>query len=381
MIDYYQAYSFYALLIIGATIVCIIVAAFFCAYMFAKLSKNVWVFVWIALLISFLCLPVARFMTLVSPSVQLLNGYISFQRHAAIVAAVILVPAALNIWICGIYKKSFYGMAWVYIMHFICTFYLIDNSSRVLADLTAILDFASLSLFMVVTGPVLFTELSPVSIDRLMQKIEDIILIFGQSGKLIDSSCRAKDLFPFLKDGLPIHEFINNIKEMTISQEYIDISDITGREKQGDIELRFAEGEKCFRYSITPVKYRKRNTGAVVVSLHDATENYVLQKELKTKNTELEKINAQLQEFLETEEKLMEEEYKSKAAKELREEIGTKIEKLISELQNVKSGQQQQKLPALIEKCREVMNGVRSALQELMPDNRRDNLYDKDSHS
>lgn len=366
MIDYYAAYSFYALLVIGLTVACIIVAAFLSAYMFARLSMNIQFFVWIAALISFLCLPVARFMVLVSPTVKLLNLYIHFQLHAAILCACILFAATFIMLYSGVYKKVFYGMAAVFIVHFICIFYLFKNSFRMFADFAAILDFAALTIFMVVSGPDLFPELSPVSLDGLMKRIDEVILIFGENGKLIDASRQAKVLFPFLKEGLPMAEFIDNIQKITISQQRLDIKDMIHTDKKGQIELFFADGEKCFQYCITHIKHGKRNSVAVVVSLHDTTENFILQKQLEQKNTELEKINYQLQEFLETEEKLIEEEQKAKAAKEIREEIGTKIEKLITEMQNVRPDEQQQKLPVLIERCRELMAGIRISVQKLM---------------
>jgi len=372
MIDYYAAYSFYALLVIASTIACIIAAALFSAFMFAKLSKNVRFFVWIAAVVSFLCLPVARFMVLVSPSVQLLNKYINFQRNAAIFSTGILMIAGLEMLGSGIYKKAFYGLGMVFAVHSICVFYLIKNSSRVFSDFMSILDFTALSLFMIILAPDLFTEFSPVSIDKLMKKNDDIIFIFGENGKLIDATLKAKALFPFIKDGLPVHEFIENIQKITISKQHISINNISERHKQGELDLLFSDGVRCFQFSITQVKRRRANRGAVVINFYDTTDICILQKELEEKNSKLEKLNSQLEEFLETEEILMEEEHKANAVRQLRETIGMEIEKLISEIKSVEPDEQHQKLPALIDSCREVMAGVRSAVQKLMPNDRRD---------
>jgi hypothetical protein len=72
----------------------------------------------------------------------------------------------------------------------------------------------------------------------------------------------------------------------------------------------------------------------------------------------------------------VEEEQKAKAVKDIKETVGARIEKLLSGLESVSFCNKQEKLPELIENCREAMAGVRLAMQKLMPDSGKDGKDD-----
>ncbi|MCL6612587.1 MAG: PAS domain-containing protein [Peptococcaceae bacterium] len=373
MIDYYAAYSPYAMLLIATTIACVVFGAFLCAYGFIKVGKGFLFWVVIITLLGFLCLPVMGFMALVSPSLELQNFYLASRRFIALFAAVPLLCIVFSLYRGGCGFKQYGAFGLVFLIHIMCVFYLWEQRPGVLADYFPVLDFGIFSILLTFTGRSLFVELSPVSIDNFMQEIDDMILIFEKSGKLIDANRQAKKLWTHLHDGLPIDEFFKNLKAITISKKYIEKKGIMQRE---ELALSFPTGTRHYQYGTTQIKDKMGNVQATVLNFHDITEESLLEKELEKKNDELVKLNIQLKTFLDTAEKLVEEEQKAKAAKDIKEAVSIKIEKLLSELESVSFLNKQEKLPDLIENCREAMAGVRLAMQKLMLNGGKDGKND-----
>jgi hypothetical protein len=261
----------------------------------------------------------------------------------------------------------------VFLIHIMCVFCLWEKRPGILADYLPVLDFGFFSILLTLSGRNLFTELSPLSIDNFMQEFDDMILIFDKYGKLIDANKQAKKTWPFLQDGLTINEFLEKLKEMTVSKKCIEKNGIVRYE---EVVLSFSNGIRHYQYGETPVKDKKGSIRATVMNFHDITEQSLLEKELAEKNNELEKLNIKLKAFLDTAEKLVEEEQKAKAAKDIKEMVGARIEKLLSELESVSFCNKQEKLPELIENCRDAMAGVRLAILKLMPDSGKDGKDD-----
>lgn len=373
MIDYYAAYSPYAMLLIAITIACIIFGAFLCAYGVVKVGKGFLLLLVIITLLGFLCMSVMVFMALVSPSLKLQDLYLTLQRFIALFATIPLLCIAFSMYRGGCRHKQFAAFGLVFLIHITCVFYLWKKTSGVLIDYLPMFNFCVFSLFLIFSKHRLFVELSPVSIDNFMQELDDMIIIFEKSGKLIDTNRQAKKTWPFLHDGLTINEFLENLKVMTISKKCTEKNVIMQRE---EIALSFPTGIRHYQYSTTLVRDRIGSIQATVLNFHDITEKSLLEKEMAEKNAELEKLNVQLKTFLDTAEKLMEEEHKAKAVKHIKEAVGTRIEKLLSELESVSFRNKQEKLPDVIEKGREMMAGVRLAMQKLMPDGRKDGTDD-----
>jgi Zn-dependent metalloprotease len=235
---------------------------------------------------------------------------------------------------------------------------LFENRSGILLDFLSILDFGIYSIILIFLRGSLFVELSPVSIDNFMQELDDIVLIFEKDKKLIDTNKKARETFPFLHDGLMINEFLKKLKIMTISKKPVGQNE--------EIALSLPNGIRYYQFDKTQVKDKKGNSQATVLIFHDITEESLLEKELACKNAEVAKLNIRLKAFLDTAEKLIEEEQKAKAEKEIKEMLGIKIKNLLSDIELISHNSEYEKLPGLIEDCRDLMAGVRLALQKLI---------------
>lgn len=369
IIDYYAAYSSYAMILITTIIACIVFGAFLCAYGVAKVGKGFMFWIVVITLLGLLCVPVMELMALVSPSLKLQDLYLTLQRFIALFATVPLLFIPLGMYCGGCRLKHYSVVGAVFLIHIICVYSLWQNTSGILSVYLPVLDFGAFSIFLILSRRSLFVELSPVSIDSFMQEHDDIILIFDKSGKLIDANGQAKKSWPFLYDGLPINEFFENLKAITISNKCTEKNSIMQHE---EVALSFSSSIRHYQYSTTKVKDKTGSIRVTVLDFHDITEKSLLEKELEEKNAELEELNIQLKSFLDTTEKLVEEEQKAKATKDIKEAVGNKIEKLLTELKSINSCDEQEKLSVLIENCREVMAGVRLVMQKIMLDSRKD---------
>jgi len=168
-------------------------------------------------------------------------------------------------------------------------------------------------------------------------------------------------------------EFLQNLQALTVSKKGCQKGGMVQHE---EVAISFPNGIRHYQYGSTQVKDKRGSIEATVLNFHDITEISLLEKELEEKNAELEELNIKLKTFLDTAEKLLEEEQKAKAAKDIKEIVGTKIEKLLSELETVSFYNKQEKLPGLIEDCREVIAVVRLAMQKLMLGDRKDGKND-----
>ena len=372
-IDYYAAYSYYAMLLIAATIACIIFAALLCAYGVVKVGKGFLLWLIIITLLGLLCLPVMGFMALVSPSLELQGLYLTLQRFIALFATAPLLCIFSSMYRRGCNLKQYGMFGLVFLTHIMCVLYLWNNNSGVLADYLPVLDFGVFSIFLILARHSIFVELSPVSIDNFMQELDDMILIFERSGKLIDANLQTKKTWPFLQEGLTMDEFLQNLQALTVSKKGCQKGGMVQHE---EVAISFPNGIRHYQYGSTQVKDKRGSIEATVLNFHDITEISLLEKELEEKNAELEELNIKLKTFLDTAEKLLEEEQKAKAAKDIKEIVGTKIEKLLSELETVSFYNKQEKLPGLIEDCREVIAVVRLAMQKLMLGDRKDGKND-----
>lgn len=219
MLDYYAAYSYYAMPLIAATIACIIFAAFLCAYGVVKVGKGFLLWLIIITLLGLLCLPVMGFMALVSPSLELQGLYLTLQRFIALFVTVPLLGISFSMYRRGCNLKQYGMFGLVFLTHIMCVLSLWNNNSGVLADYLPVLDFGVFSIFLILARHSIFVELSPVSLDNFMQELDDMILIFEKSGKLIDANLQAKKTWPFLQDGLTMDEFLDNLQTLTVSKK------------------------------------------------------------------------------------------------------------------------------------------------------------------
>lgn len=373
MIDYYAAYTPYAMLLIASTIACVVCGALLCAYGCIKVGRGFLFWMVMLALIGILALPVMGFLALVSPSLELQNSYLDLRRFIALLAVIPLSGLFLGMYRRGCALKLYGLFGLVFLLHIICVFYLWGNPPGALADYLPIINFGIFGVLLTLSGRSLFVELSPVSIDNFMQELDDMILIFDQSGNLADANRQAKKSWPLLHGGLTINEFLEQLQAVTISKKGTEKN---GTEQDEELVLSFSHGIRHYQYMETLVRDNKGEIQATVINFHDITEESLLEKELAEKNNELEELNVRLKAFLDTAEKLVAEEQKAKAAKEIKETVGASLEKLLSRLESLSPGDKQEKLPELIENCRETMAGVRLAMQKLKTDGGKDGKDD-----
>ncbi len=372
-VDFYAAYSPYAMLLILSTLACVTIGAFLFAYGLVKAEKGFLFWSLVAALVGLLFLPAAGLLALVSPSVELRDVYLGLRRS---VAAFDVFPLLCVFFCayrrgCGIRSCGATGL--VFLIHIACVFSLLEGKAGVLADYLPVLDFCAFSVFLLFFGRGMFAELSPVSTDNFMQELDDMVLIFDKSGRLADANGQAKRLWPFLREGLTLDEFFENLKR---TGAFRKLDEENGAARHEEVAFPVSGAIRHYQYGETCVSDKKGRVRATVLNFHDVTEKSLLEKELEEKNGELEKLNIRLKAFLDTAEMLVEEEQKARAAKDLKETAGSRIESLVSELEALSRGDARERLPELIESCREAMCDVRSAMQKLAQDGGRDGKDD-----
>lgn len=139
MIDYYAAYTSYAMILIAITIICIVIGALICAFGAAKAGKGFTFWIVVITLAGLLCLPVMGFLVLVSPSLHLQELFQALQRYIALSVTIPLwgIPVCM-------YRRG-WGLGWlgnfslVFLVHIVCVIYLWSSPSGIIADYLPIL--------------------------------------------------------------------------------------------------------------------------------------------------------------------------------------------------------------------------------------------------
>jgi len=129
------------------------------------------------------------------------------------------------------------------------------------------------------------------------------------------------------------------------------------------VSIDTTSGRKYYQKSETAVKAWGGILRATVLIFSDVTEITELKAQLHEKIEKLEAINVHLEATLRTSEKLEAEIQKEIMISELERTIGQKIEELSRELE---SDDALQKLPQLIDTCRDILAGVRQAVFRLV---------------
>ena len=378
MIDYYAVYTPYTMLFIASTVICLSFGAFLCAYGVANVGKGLLYWTATITLLGVLSTLVTGLMALVSPSWELQDFYLTLQRFIGLLTIIPILLVLFGMLKIGCGGRHFGAYGAVFLIHIVCVLNLWHNAADKWVDYLLVLDFTVFSIFLLFSRHSLFLELSPISIDNFMQELDDIIIIFDRNEEFIDANRQAKEWCPYLKNGLPLSEFLENISAITISNEKIEIKNLALHE---EINLSLTTGNRYYQINTTWVKNKKGIIQATVLVFHDITVKSLLEKELEDKNSELEELNIKLKAYLDKAEKLVEEEQKAKAAREVEETIGVQIAQLLEELESMNADDDQEKLSGMIDNCREVMAGIRLAVHKLMQDSGKDVEDDQISYS
>ncbi len=194
----------------------------------------------------------------------------------------------------------------------------------------------------------LFPELAATP-EALLKESNDLILVFDARERLMRASPNCAELFR-IRDNMMLGEFRDILNETSTIREDKTVS------------LAAASGMKYYQLSETSVKTRGGAPLATVLMFFDMTEITELKAQLDRKNEELGALNAQLETYIKTSEKLEAEEQKEMAVRELEQAFGQKIEELTLKIEAADASQN---LPGLIEACREIMAGVRQTVSRL----------------
>mgnify|MGYP000944159879 CR=1 FL=1 len=343
-----KAYSPHGVLLITATIFCVVSGAILLSSAGVKLYKKPLYWLAASSLFILIIFAAVRYMLLIAPTHIVFQAIIKLQTIAGIMAA--CVPFLVLIFLI-IRKHSasiVFGMAVI----------AITNTAGIVVvlrtDPVSITDFFSSGSFVLFCGyyllctKKLFPELAAAP-EALLKESNDLILVFDARRRLMKASPNCAELFR-IRDNMTLEEFEDILNEIsTIREDKI-------------VSLAASSGVKYYQFSETSVKTRSGTPLATVLMFSDVTEITELKAQLSGKNEELGALNAQLETYIKTSEKLETEEQKEMAVRELEQAIGQKIEELTC---GIEASDALQNLPRLIEACRDIMAGVRQTVSRL----------------
>jgi PAS domain-containing protein len=368
LMDVYTPYTLSFMMLITC---CIIFSAVFNAYIVIKVRRTILFWAYIVIQALLLIWISGKLLELVSPTIELMDLYIYLQKYVCI----LLLPAFL-LFTAGMRRysmesKLILGLISVSLTVLISASYVYFGKDPFLSDFAAVFGFLVFNASIYLKRQSIFAELSEVSIDVFMEKLDDAVLIFDRDEKLIDFNKNAKALVHSLDDIETLKEFIEELNKGLTAGKWIAAASDNSSEPV-EIGVLGPSGEKYYIFNITTVKNKKSLTIAVVLTFHDITEKTMLLLELGKKNTELDRLNTRLKDYISIANRLEEEREKNKAALEIQKTIGCSITDLLAGLEVLRSidGANEkpvrEKLSETIDKCRFVMSEIRIAVEKLM---------------
>jgi len=343
-----EAYSPHGVLLMAVTVLCVVSGAVLLAVAGVKLYKRPLFWVAVATLLLPIVLSVTRFMLLIAPTHIIYEACFKLQTIAG-VSSVVAPFLMLAVLIIRRHSANLIiGAAVLSLLN------VIGTSATLKTEPLAALDFYPASIYFVFCclytwrSNQFFPELAATP-ETLLKELNDIILVFDVRERLMRASPNCAELFR-IRDNMTLGEFRDILNETATIREDKTVSITT------------ATGMKYYQLSETSVKTRDGAPLATVLMFFDMTEITVLKAQLDRKNEELGALNAQLETYIKTSEKLEAEVQKEIAVHELEQVIGQKIEELILKIEAVDASQN---LPGLIEACREIMAGVRQTVSRL----------------
>lgn len=368
LMDVYTPYTLSFMMLITC---CIIFSGVFNSYIMVKVRKTI--LLWGYMLVQALLLMwmSGKLLEFVSPTIELRDTYIVLQKYVCI----ILLPAFL-VFAAGMRRYStgnelIPGLIFVFLVVLGCTIYAYYGNNRFFSDFAAVLGFLIFNAFTYIKRRGIFAELSDISIDVFMEKLDDAVLIFDSDEKLIDFNKNAEALVHGFEHIGKMNEFIEALNKELMTGERIAAESDNCLEPV-EIGVLGPSGEKYYIFSITTVKNKRNVTVAVVLTFHDITENKMLLLELDKKNAELDCLNTRLKDYITMTSRLEEEREKNRAALEIQKTIGCSITGLLTELEILRSMDNAngravgEKLSETIDKCRFIMSEIRIAVEKLM---------------
>jgi len=368
--DYMDVYTPYTLFFSGLITACIILSSLFNAYIIVKARKNLLLSGCLVIQGLLLLWLASKLLELVSPTLQEVNLHITLQKSIHILLGPLLLFFLWSLWHYTKNKKIVLRFSIISVMVFICAG-LAYSPYNAVTDLSPVAAFILFNSCFFHYRTKVFAELSAISIDKFMERLDDAILIFDSSGKLADCNQKSLQLFPFLAQINTINEFYEQFNKIIVSGTAVNISGdtITEPEEKG---LKTASGIRYYQHNITTVLDKNNRQAATVLTFHDITENTMLLRELEDKNTELDILNQELKNYITVAHRLEDEKEKTRVILEIQQTIGQNIAELLIGLEALKGLDNEQeeivkaKLDTIIEKCRELMLEVRRSVENLI---------------
>lgn len=343
-----EAYSPHSVLLMAVTVLCAVSGAFLLAVAGVKLYKRPLFWVAAATLLFPIVFSVTRVMLLIAPTQLIFEAYLKLQTVAG-VASVVAPFLMLAVLIIRRHSANL-----VIATAVLSLLNIIGASVALKTEPLAALDFYPAVFYIVFCclyiwrSKQLFPELAATP-EALLKESNDLILVFDARERIMRASPNCVELFR-IRDNMMLGEFRDILYETSTIHEDKTVS------------LVAASGMKYYQISESSVKTRGGAPLATVLMFFDMTEITELKAQLDRKNEELGALNAQLETYIKTSEKLEAEEQKEMAVHELEQAIGQKIEELTLKIEAADASQN---LPGLIEACREIMAGVRQTVFRL----------------
>ena len=355
-----QAYSLHAVVLMAATIICVLSGAVLLALVGEKLYKRPLFWMAMAMFLFLTAFAVVRFVLLIAPAPAIYDVVRKLQTIAGVMSA----AASLMILLVFIIRKHsaslILGMAVIAFLNVAGTAVVLRTEPVSSVDFYPAASFFAFCGFCLWSSKNLFPELTVVSPEAFLKGLDDLILVFDSSGRLMKASRNATEVF-HLHEGMARGEFDTVLKE------------VAGVHEDKAIELVTLSGKRYYQHSETTVKKRDGAPLATVLMFSDVTEMTVLKSELSDRNERLKAQGEKLEAYIKTVERLEAEEQKETVVREIEQTIGQKMKGLTWEME---SGEASQNLPRIIETCRDIMTGVRLAVSGLVKTEKGDDRDD-----
>lgn len=345
-----QAYTLHAVVLMAATILCVVSGAALLAWTGEKLYKRPLFWAAAAALLFLAAFAVVRLIFLIAPT----QAVYAVVGRLQTVAGVMSAAAPLMILIALIIRRHFaslvFGMAVIAFLNVAGTAAVLQTKPVSSVDFYPAASFFAFCGFCLLSSKNLFPELTVVSPEAFLKELDDLILVFDRSGRLMKANRNATEVF-HPHEGMAREEFDTVLKEIAAVHEDKTIALVT------------LSGKRYYQHSETTVKKRGGAPLATVLMFSDVTEMTVLKSELNDRNERLKAQGEKLEAYIKTAERLEAEEQKETATREIEQAIGRRLEDLTRKME---SDAASQNLPRLIETCRDIMTGVRLAVSRLV---------------
>jgi|GEM_PF-2124802 len=345
-----QAYSLHAVALMATTIICVLSSAVWLGLVSEKLYRRPLFWMTMAVLLFLTAFAVVRLVLLIAPTQTIYDVVRRFQTIAGAVSAFALLMVLLALIIRKYFIKYITVLTVIIFLHTAGVAAVLQTKPIGVADFYPVASYLAFCSFCLWSSKILFPELTVVSLETFLNGLDDLIVVFDRSGRLMKANCNVAEVFHSY-EGMVREEFDNVFKEVAAVQE------------DGTISLVTLSWKRYYQYSETIVEKRGGVPLATVLMFSDVTEMTVLKSELNDKNERLKTQGEKLEAYIKIAEKLESEEQKEMATHEIKQAIGQKIEDLAQEMESEETSQN---LSRLIEACRDTMAEVRLTVSRLI---------------